>query len=108
DETAVCTRQLCAYRDSYSDFMAAGAEVLGISPQSVDSHEKFSNHHSFPFPLLADPERSVISAWGLKGPFGMTRRAVFLIDEGGTVVWKHVSPTGLTYRSSAELLKHLQ
>jgi thioredoxin-dependent peroxiredoxin len=107
DESAVCTRQLCSYRDAYTDLEAAGAVVLGISSQGPESHERFRAHHDFPFPLLSDRDRTVISQWGLRGLFGKSRRAVFIVDEDGQIRYAHVSPTVLTYRKAKELLTQL-
>ena len=107
DETPVCTRQLCSYRDAWSDFEAAGVTVLGISPQTVKSHERFREHHGFPFPLLADAWSRVAAEWGLSGLFGRIKRSVFAIDEGGVVRYAHVSSLGLDYRKAAEILARL-
>ena len=78
DDTPGCTRQACAIRDSWSEFERAGATVLGISPQSVESHVKFREKFSLPFPLLADEDHAVASAYGAWGPktrYGKTRTA---------------------------------
>ena len=65
DFTPGCTRQLCSYRDDFSEFQRVGAVLLGISPQDVDSHERFAQKRSFPFPLLADVHKQVIEAYGV-------------------------------------------
>src|SRR3982751_5285046 len=57
DETPVCTRQMCSVRDRWEDYVATGAEVVGISTDSVESHRKFAEHHSLPLRLLSDPDR---------------------------------------------------
>ena len=59
DETPVCTRQMCSVRDRWEDYQATGAEVVGISSDSVDSHRKFAEHHDLPLRLLSDSERKV-------------------------------------------------
>jgi peroxiredoxin Q/BCP len=102
DFTAVCTRQFCSYRDQGEKLEVLGAEVLGISPQSVDSHERFVEEKRLNVPLLADEDKSVARAYGvLAGP--MVRRAVFVIDEDGIVRHRKVTLTGLTYESVDDL-----
>src|SRR3982750_3602756 len=59
DETPICTKQLCSLRDRWEDYVATGAEVVGISTDSVESHKKFSEHHQLPLRLLSDAKRTV-------------------------------------------------
>ena len=81
DFSPVCTAEACAFRDSYQGVSSVGAQVIGVSPQSVGSHQRFSSSFSIPFPLLSDPRKSVIRAYGVDGPLGFgVRRATFLID----------------------------
>jgi peroxiredoxin Q/BCP len=102
DFTAVCTKQFCSYRDESERLDQLGADVLGISPQSVDSHERFAQEKSLNVPLLADEDKAVAKAYGvLAGP--MVRRAVFVVDEGGIVRHRKVTLAGLTYESVADL-----
>jgi peroxiredoxin Q/BCP len=102
DFTAVCTKQFCSYRDQGEKLDQLGAEVLGISPQSVESHERFSEEKKLNVPLLADEDKSVARAYGvLAGP--MVRRAIFVIDEEGVVRHRKVTLTGLTYESVEDL-----
>jgi len=73
DDTPGCTKEACAFRDSYADFKAKGAVVLGVSADSVASHDKFATKFSLPFQLLADPDRQIIEAygaWGEKSMYG--------------------------------------
>lgn len=97
DDTPVCTKQLCSYQDQLSRFYDLDAVVLGISAQNLDSHERFAARRGLTFPLLADPDKTVIRLYGADGMLG-TRRAVFVIDADGIVRWKHVSTLGLTYQ----------
>ncbi len=101
DDTSGCTTQACGIRDQWSQFEAAGAAVLGISPDPVDSHAKFAAKHDLPHRLLADPDRTVIEpygAWGLKKMYGKEYegviRSTVLIAPDGTVaaVWPKVQP----------------
>jgi peroxiredoxin Q/BCP len=102
DFTAVCTKQFCSYRDESERLDQLGADVLGISPQSVDSHERFTQEKSLNVPLLADEDKAVARAYGvLAGP--MVRRAIFVVDEEGTVRHRKVTLAGLTYESVADL-----
>jgi peroxiredoxin Q/BCP len=102
DFTAVCTKQFCSYRDNAEQLDKIGAEVLGISPQSVDSHERFTEEKRLSVPLLADEDKSVARAYGvLAGP--MVRRAIFVIDEEGIVRHRKVTLAGLTYESVDDL-----
>ena len=102
DFTAVCTRQFCSYRDQGERLDELGAEVLGISPQSVDSHERFTQEKSLNVPLLADEDKEVARAYGVvAGP--MVRRAIFVIDEEGIVRHRKVTLAGLSYESVEDL-----
>lgn len=102
DFTAVCTRQFCSYRDHGERLDQLGADVLGISPQSVDSHERFSQEKSLNVPLLADEDKEVARAYGvLAGP--VVRRAIFVIDEEGIVRHRKVTLAGLSYESVDDL-----
>src|SRR5947207_10124497 len=85
DETAVCTKQFCSYRDRADDMSALDAVVVGISAQDVDSHKAFTAHHGLTVPLLADVDRAVATAYGVSAPVVGTRRAAFVIDEDGIV-----------------------
>ena len=93
DDTPGCTTEACNFRDDYSDILAAGAVVLGVSPDSVKSHDKFKDKFELPFPLLSDPDHKVAElygAWGEKKMFGKTYmgilRSTFVIDREGKIV----------------------
>jgi len=102
DFTPTCTKQFCSYRDEGERLDGLGADVLGISAQSVDSHERFSEEKRLNVPLLADEDKSVSRAYGVTaGP--LVRRAIFVVDEEGIVRHRKVSLTGLGYESVADL-----
>jgi len=102
DFTAVCTKQFCSYRDQSDRLDGLGADVLGISPQSVDSHERFTEEKRLNVPLLADEDKSVARAYGvLAGP--LVRRAIFVIDEQGIVHHRKVALVGLGFESVEDL-----
>jgi peroxiredoxin Q/BCP len=105
DSTPVCTRQLNSYTEDIESFTRAGAQVLAISPQSVESHEEFScKQGGFAFPLLADVDKAVGDAYGIIGPLGFYRRSAFVVDATGTVRYAHRAVAGLTFRSTDELV----
>jgi thioredoxin-dependent peroxiredoxin len=108
DDTPVCTKQLNTYNDGLDQFQALDAQVVGISAQDIDSHEKFSGKHGFGFPLLADTDKAVASAYGTLGPIGFPRRSVFIIDKDGVVRYAHRALAGLTYRPVSELVGVLE
>jgi thioredoxin-dependent peroxiredoxin len=107
DETPVCTKQLCSYNNELAQFETVGAQVLAVSPQGVDSHEKFAAKHKFSFPLLADTDKAVNELYGTLGPLGFSRRSVFIIDGAGVVRYVHRAIAGLTFRSVKELAEAL-
>jgi peroxiredoxin Q/BCP len=81
DFTPGCTREACVMRDLHSEIERAGLRVVGISPQSPESHAKFKAKHQLPFVLLSDEQKTVIKMYGVNGPLGVgVRRASFLID----------------------------
>lgn len=108
DDTPVCTKQLNSYNDGLDQFEALDAQVLGISAQSIDSHDKFSGKHGFKFPLLADTDKKVAALYGTLGPIGFPRRSVFVVDSGGVVRYAHRAIAGLTYRPVDELVDVLR
>jgi len=105
DGSPVCTVQLNTYTTDIARFDDLGAHVLAISPQSVDEHERFAKDNGgFAFPLLADTDHAVGEAYGIIGPMGFYRRAVFVLDGDGIVRYAHRSTAGLTFRPTAELV----
>ncbi len=104
DDTAVCTKQLNSYNDGLEQFDALDAQVLAISAQGIESHEKFKGKHGFKFPLLADTDKKVAALYGTLGPIGFPRRSVFIIDGDATVRYAHRAIAGLTFRPLDELV----
>ena len=104
DFSPVCTAEACAFRDSYTGVSSVGVQVVGVSPQSVASHQRFTKNFSIPFPLLSDPRKKVIRAYGVDGPLGFgVRRVTFLIDRSRVVRNRVVSD--LFVGSHTDLLK---
>lgn len=102
DDTPVCTKEMCSVRDHWSDYQATGAEVVGISTDSVDSHGKFAEKYELPLRLLSDVEGKVRDLYGAKSILpGRTGRAEFVIDPAGKLRYKKIRPIGL-FRPSDE------
>lgn len=107
DFTPVCTRQFCSYRDAADHLGDLDAVVLGISPQSVDSHERFTAEHDLTVPLLADADHLTARAYGVVGPGGLVRRSIFILDPDGMVRYRHVALLGLRYKDVEHLASAL-
>jgi peroxiredoxin Q/BCP len=103
DFTPVCTKQFCSYRDDGDRIEALGVKMLGISPQSVESHERFVAEHGLNLPLLSDPGKRVARSYGVVGPGGFLRRSIFLVDAEGIVRYRHVALFGLRYQDVGDL-----
>ena len=113
DNTPGCTRQACDFSGLYNEFRKKRVEVIGISKDSVASHEKFAEKYELPFVLLADPERTAIEAYGVwqeKKQYGKTSmgvvRTTFLIDENGMIV--KIMPKVKPDTNAAEILAELE
>src|SRR5262249_51170629 len=102
DFTPVCTRQFCSYRDQGDRLDGLGVDVLGIAPQSVDSHERFSEEKRLNVPLLADEDKEVARAYGVLAA-GHVRRSIFIVDEEGLIRHRKVTLAGLTFESVDDL-----
>ena len=103
DETPVCTKQFCSYRDRSADMSGLDATVVGISHQDVDSHQRFSEHHGLTVPLLADVDKAVAKSFGVAAPVLGTRRAAIVVDEEGVIRYRHVHALGLDYQDTDDL-----
>jgi peroxiredoxin Q/BCP len=118
DATTVCTKQFCSYRDEGDRLEHLGAEVLGISPQSVDSHEHWAKEQELNVPLLADEDLAVAKSYGVTGWIGplarftelkdapggrYVQRAIFVVDGDGVIRHRTVSRTGAGYESVEDL-----
>jgi peroxiredoxin Q/BCP len=98
DESMVCTKEACSFRDSFDDFTKAGAKVIGINAGTVASHKSFSDNYKLPFTLLSDPDNKVYHLFGVKNKMFMTGRETFVIDLHGKV--------GFTYEAMMQGKKH--
>ncbi len=96
DETPICTRQMCSVRDRWEDYSATGAEVVGISTDSVESHRKFADHHGLPLRLLSDADGTAAKLYGAQSIIpGRTARSVFVIDPQGVLRYSDIRRLGL-------------
>jgi peroxiredoxin Q/BCP len=87
DESMVCTKEACAFRDSFDEFAKAGAKVIGINSGTVASHKEFSDHYKLPFILLSDPGEKVYHLFGVKNSMFMPGRETLVIDKHGKIVF---------------------
>jgi peroxiredoxin Q/BCP len=109
DETPICTRQMCSVRDRWEDYAASGAEVVGLSTNSVDSHKSFAEHHNLPLRLLADVDGKVAEAYGARSLIpGKVARSVFVIDRNGVVKYRDVRPLGLFRPKDDDIIKAIR
>lgn len=105
DGTPVCTRQLNSYTAGIDELRSVGAQVLAISPQSIESHDAFiAEQGGFAFPLLADVDKRVGRAYGIIGPVGFYRRSIFVVDGAGGIRYAHRAVAGMSFRPTGDLV----
>lgn len=107
DNTPVCTRQLNTYSSDVARFESLDARILAFSPQDLDSHDGFAaGQGGFAFPLLADVDKEVATAYGVLGPMGFYRRSTFVVDRNGTLTYvSRGHAAGTTFRGTDELVE---
>lgn len=103
DGTAVCTKQLKDYSDSLDEYGDLDALVLGLSPQSVESHEAFRTKSDIKIPLVYDEGKKIGEAYGILGPLGFYRRSVFVVGPDGRIVYAKRGVAGLSYVKMPEI-----
>lgn len=109
DETPICTRQMCSVRDRWEDYAATGAEVVGISTDSVESHKEFAKHHDLPLRLLSDSDQTVANLFGARSLIpGKVARSVFVIDANGFIRHRDVRPLGLFRPKDDEVIEAIK
>ncbi|AMR34435.1 peroxiredoxin [Mucilaginibacter sp. PAMC 26640] len=91
DESMVCTKEACAFRDSFNDFVKAGAVVIGVNGGTVASHKAFTDHYKLPFILLSDPGDKIYKQFGVKNKLFMSGRETFVVDTKGVIVYSHAA-----------------
>jgi len=105
DNTPVCTMQLCSVRDHWSKYQATGAEVVGISMDSVESHKGFAEKKQLPLTLLSDDKGEVTAKYDVKSWLpGRSARAVVVIDKKGKIAYRKVEPVSLFRPKDDEVL----
>lgn len=105
DNTPVCTAQLCSVRDHWSEYQATGAEVVGISTDSVESHSGFAEKNQLPLRLLSDPDGKVSAAYDMRSWIpGRSARGVVVIDKEGKIAYHKVQAVSLFKPSDADVL----
>jgi peroxiredoxin Q/BCP len=109
DNTPVCTRQMCSVRDHWSEYRATGAEVVGISTDTVESHQGFAEKHSLPLRLLSDPDGKVSAQYGMKSWLpGRSARGVVVIDKDGKIAYSKVQPVSLFRPADEDVLQAIK
>jgi thioredoxin-dependent peroxiredoxin len=105
DNTPVCTAQLCSVRDHWSKYQATGAEVVGISTDTVESHKGFAEKNELPLRLLSDPDRKVSEMYDMKSWLpGRSARGVVVIDKEGKIAYRKAQAVSLFKPSDNEVL----
>jgi peroxiredoxin Q/BCP len=111
DNTSGCTAEACTFRDSYQDFAEAGAEVIGVSSDSVDKHAGFASKHNLPFTLLSDKGGQVRKSYGVPATLGLLPgRVTYVIDREGTIklVFNSMTNIGKHVNDALETVRKLQ
>lgn len=111
DDTPGCTMEACAFRDSYADLQALGAEVWGVSGDNAGSHQRFASRHNLPYPLLVDQNNQLRKAFGVPGVLGLLPgRVTYVIDASGVVrhVFNNLLDGPAHRREALDCLKRLQ
>ncbi|WP_010316797.1 peroxiredoxin [Synechococcus sp. CB0205] len=111
DDTPGCTMEACAFRDSYADLQALGAEVWGVSGDNASSHQRFASRHNLPYPLLVDQNNQLRKAFGVPGVLGLLPgRVTYVIDASGVVrhVFNNLLDGPAHRREAMDCLKRLQ
>jgi len=105
DNTPVCTKQMCSVRDHWSEYQATGAEVVGISTDSVESHKDFAEKNELPLRLLSDPDRSVSTKYDMKSWLpGRSARGVVVIDPSGNIAYHKAEALSLFRPADKDVL----
>jgi thioredoxin-dependent peroxiredoxin len=108
DDTPVCTKQFCSYRDNAEAFGALGATAVGISGKGVESKQEFADKHELTVPLLADPDHAVSKSYDCWSKLRGTRRSVVIVDAQGVVRHRHDHTLGLDFQTVADIKKALE
>jgi thioredoxin-dependent peroxiredoxin len=108
DDTPVCTRQFCSYRDNADVFATLDATVVGISGKGLGSKQQFADKHGLTVPLLADRDQAVAKSYGAWAKLRGTKRAVVIVDEQGVVAHRHDHTLGLDFQTADDIRSALE
>lgn len=109
DNTPVCTKEMCSVRDHWSEYQATGAEVVGISADSTESHAKFAGKYDLPLKLLSDTEGKVRDLYGATSMIpGRAGRSEFVIDPQGKIAYQKIRPIGFMRPSDEDILNAIR
>ena len=109
DDTPVCTKQLCSVRDNWGDYTRTGAEVVGISTDSAQSHENFAAKYELPMTLLTDGKGTTLESYGMKSWLpGRAARGVVVIDKAGKIAYYKVQSLSLFRPNDAEIVAAIE
>lgn len=109
DNTPVCTKQLCSVRDNWTEYQATGAELVGISTDSAESHEKFAEQYKLPLRLLADENGEVTKMYDVKSWLpNRSARAVFVIDKQGRIQYRKVQALSIFRPKDDDILQAIK
>jgi peroxiredoxin Q/BCP len=104
DDTTVCTKQFCSYRDAQEQMSSLDATLVGISVQGMESKQAFKTKYGLTTPLLADPGGNVSKAYGIYArPLNMAKRTVFIVDDEGRIAYRHGNFLSLSFDSVADI-----
>jgi thioredoxin-dependent peroxiredoxin len=104
DDTTVCTKQFCSYRDAPDEIGELDATLVGISTQGMESKQAFKAKYGLTTPLLADPDGAVSKAYGVHaGPLKMAKRTVFIVDPEGRIAYRHGNFLSLSFDSADDI-----
>ena len=107
DDTPGCTKEACNFRDNLQPIRSAGAEILGVSLDTVDSHKKFAKKYGLKFPLISDEKKQIATAYGvLKDTRNSTNRVTFIIDKKGKIA--HIFPKVDVTKHTEEVVEALK
>ena len=110
DFTPVCTKQLCDYQDNFEGFKKWDVQLLGLSKDTQEKHQAFSQKYNFSFPLVTDVKNEVAKAYGCtsKAMFGMVSRAICIVGKNQNLLYRHVEPLAVTRRTSQNIFEVLE
>ncbi len=110
DFTPVCTKQFCGYQENFEAFQKWNVQLLGLSKDSSEKHKSFSERYGFSFPLVTDIKNQVAKDYGCTSLYmlGRVSRAICIVGKDQRLLYRHVEPIAVTYRTSEDVFKTLE